>query len=93
MREPMKDYLRSSVEPDQGSTPGRFPAFKQRADGTGDAGADFDLDEPRREELDALLEHAFERYFETSGLFGTPDDVPRDGRAAAAASASTRSPA
>ena len=39
-------------------------------------------DRPRRdrpedlspEESDALLEHAFERYFETSGLFGTPDD-------------------
>ena len=30
---------------------------------------------PSREpaELDALLEHAFERYYLTSGLFGTPD--------------------
>ncbi|MET0588166.1 MAG: AMP-binding protein, partial [Novosphingobium sp.] len=26
------------------------------------------------EELDALLEHSFNRYFETSGLFGTPED-------------------
>jgi non-ribosomal peptide synthetase component F len=25
------------------------------------------------EEADALMEHAFERYFETSGLFGTPE--------------------
>src|SRR3712207_9293580 len=25
------------------------------------------------EELAALVEHAFERYFETSGLFGTPE--------------------
>ncbi|MEO7095930.1 MAG: AMP-binding protein, partial [Polyangiales bacterium] len=31
------------------------------------------LDELTREEMDAIMAHAFERYFENTGLFGTPD--------------------
>lgn len=34
---------------------------------------DLDLNDFTEEDLEILLAHAFERYFETSGLFGTPD--------------------
>jgi natural product biosynthesis luciferase-like monooxygenase protein len=72
VREPMKAYLRSSVEliKDAAWT---FPAFATRlqngANGQPDA---FDTGALTDEELDALLDHAFERYFKSSGLFGTP---------------------
>ncbi len=49
-----------------------FPAFRRPANAelaTGDLFAHL-----TDEERDALLEHAFERYYETSGLFGRPED-------------------
>ena len=49
-----------------------FPAFK-RPGGAGASG-DVDLGSLSEAETEALLDHAFERYFETSGLFGTPED-------------------
>jgi natural product biosynthesis luciferase-like monooxygenase protein len=49
-----------------------FPAFKRPA-GTETTGQ-VDLGSLGAEETEALLDHAFERYFETSGLFGTPED-------------------
>jgi natural product biosynthesis luciferase-like monooxygenase protein len=49
-----------------------FPAFKRPA-GTG-TGGQVDLGSLGADETEALLDHAFERYFETSGLFGTPED-------------------
>ena len=39
--------------------------------------ADDDFENLSTEELDAVLEFAFVRYYETSGLFGTPDALPR----------------
>lgn len=56
-----------------------FPAFKRARDepngleaevGAGSGDGFGDLSES---DLDALLEHAFERYYTTSGLFGTPE--------------------
>jgi len=70
VREPMLAYLRSSVGLIK-SFAAAWTAFKKRADGGTDA--DLDLASLSPEELDGLLEYSFERYFETSALFGTPE--------------------
>ncbi len=73
VREPMKQYLRSSVDLIKRSLRS-FPALRQRADGTRPpASQDLDLADLSADQADALLDFAFERYFETSGLFGTPE--------------------
>ncbi len=71
-RGPMKDYM--------GAAAGlikqyawAFPAFK-RPKGVNNA-FDMQLDGLSADELDAILEFAFERYFEDSGLFGTVQDA------------------
>jgi natural product biosynthesis luciferase-like monooxygenase protein len=69
VREPMKSYLRSSVTLIKNFA-WAFPAFK-RPKGQEAKPEDIDLNSLTVEELDAILEFAFERYFETSGLFGT----------------------
>ena len=66
VREPLIEYLRSSVSLIK-QYASAFPAFKKR-DGQTDEG----LSNLSGEEMDALLEYSFERYYETSGLFGTP---------------------
>src|SRR5690606_34031855 len=43
-----------------------FPAFKK-------AGGELDFQSLTEEEMEALLEFSFERYYQTSGLFGTPE--------------------
>ncbi|HEY8154147.1 MAG TPA: MupA/Atu3671 family FMN-dependent luciferase-like monooxygenase [Myxococcota bacterium] len=72
VREPLKDYLRSSASLIK-QYASSFPAFK----GIG-AGSAADVDRAFQnlsdEDMDALLEHSFGRYYETSGLFGTPGD-------------------
>jgi len=50
-----------------------FPAFKKPA-GVAKA-MDVDLQSLDPEELDAIIEFAFLRYFDDSGLFGTVDDA------------------
>ncbi|MEE4300807.1 MAG: MupA/Atu3671 family FMN-dependent luciferase-like monooxygenase [Pseudomonadales bacterium] len=67
VREPMKAYLGSSLSLVKGFADS-WSAFKKRSDGTTDSG--IDMDSLTDEELDGLLEYSFERYFETSGLFG-----------------------
>ncbi|MFF1904868.1 amino acid adenylation domain-containing protein [Kitasatospora sp. NPDC058218] len=57
VREPFKNYLRESVD-----------LVRPFARARGLELEDFD-----EGDLDALLDHAFQRYYETSGLFGTPD--------------------
>ena len=69
VREPMKSYLRSSIGLIKKAA-WSFPTFKQK---TTDGSGGFSLDGLAADELDAVLEHAFQRYYETSGLFGTPD--------------------
>jgi natural product biosynthesis luciferase-like monooxygenase protein len=72
VRGPMKGYLKSAVNLVKQAA-WTFPTFKQRADERGMTPADvFEKEELSAEDLDALLDHAFERYFRTSGLFGTP---------------------
>src|SRR5206468_12988227 len=71
VREPFSDYLRSSVDllknSPWGFAPARLsPDAQVRKLSTGPANLTED-------ELSVLLEHAFDRYFENSSLFGTPD--------------------
>jgi natural product biosynthesis luciferase-like monooxygenase protein len=67
VREPMKEYLRSAVGLVREAA-WSFPTFKKKA--TNDKG-DFDPDSLSPDEMDALLEYAFDRYYSTSGLFGS----------------------
>ncbi|MBL8750202.1 MAG: LLM class flavin-dependent oxidoreductase [Planctomycetes bacterium] len=71
VREPMKGYLRSSLDLVKQAA-WSFPAFKSRVDKPGelDALLKGGLSE---DELDALLEFSFDRYYRQSGLFGTPE--------------------
>ena len=72
VREPLKDYLRSSASliKQYAST---FPAFKGITSGSA-ADVDRAFQSLSEEDMDSLLEHSFGRYYETSGLFGTPAD-------------------
>ena len=72
VREPMKDYLRSSMKLviDYAWS---FPAFK-RPRGEESKAEDIDIKSLSVDEMDTILDFAFERYFENSGLFGTPDE-------------------
>jgi natural product biosynthesis luciferase-like monooxygenase protein len=74
VREPLKRYLGSSLELLK-QYAWAFPAFSRPKDISGDAGDD--LAHLSAEERDALLEHAFSRYYETSGLFGRPENCLR----------------
>lgn len=68
VREPMKSYLRSSIALIKKAA-WSFPTFKNR---TTDLSGGFSLDGLSDEEIDAVLDYAFERYYNNSGLFGTP---------------------
>ncbi|AUG80427.1 hypothetical protein CFP65_5736 [Kitasatospora sp. MMS16-BH015] len=57
VREPFKNYLRQSVDLVR-------PIARDRG---------LELEDFDEGDLDALLDHAFQRYYETSGLFGTPE--------------------
>jgi natural product biosynthesis luciferase-like monooxygenase protein len=74
VRDPLKRYLGSSLELLK-QYAWAFPAFSRPKDVTGDAGDD--LTRLSDEERDALLEHAYGRYYETSGLFGRAEDCIR----------------
>ena len=71
VRQPLIEYLRSSLNLVK-QYAWTFPAFKRR-EGMDTAPDAVDLTSLAKDEMDALLEHSFERYYETSGLFGTPD--------------------
>ena len=73
-REPMKDYLRSAAALIK-QYAWAFPAFK-KPQGVAQP-MDIDLQSLAADELDAILEFAFLRYFEDSGLFGTVEDALR----------------
>ncbi|HEU4429616.1 MAG TPA: MupA/Atu3671 family FMN-dependent luciferase-like monooxygenase [Myxococcota bacterium] len=69
VREPMKQYLSSAMSLVIGFA-WSFPAFKRPGDPSKKP-QDIDLASLSPEEIDAILEFAFERYFERSGLFGS----------------------
>jgi natural product biosynthesis luciferase-like monooxygenase protein len=71
-REPMKAYLKSAAALIK-QYAWAFPAFK-KPQGAAQP-MDLDLRSLSEEEMDAILEFAFLRYFEDSGLFGTVDDA------------------
>jgi natural product biosynthesis luciferase-like monooxygenase protein len=68
VRKPFIDYLKTSTELVKQAR-WEFPAFATHGRQTGPTD-NSDLSEA---EIDAMMDHAFERYFHTSGLFGTPD--------------------
>lgn len=70
-REPMKDYLRSAAALIK-QYAWAFPAFK-RPEGVNNP-FEMDLGMLDKDELEAILDFAFDRYFEDSGLFGTVED-------------------
>ncbi len=68
VRAPLINYLRSSVDLLK-KFASSFPAFsRSRSNGAGGS----ELERLSEEDRETLLSHAFERYFGTSGLFGTP---------------------
>ena len=67
VHEPFKAYLRTSTDLLKQSA-SSFPAFRN----AGREGIDGLFQKLSGADMDALLEHAFARYYETSGLFGTP---------------------
>ncbi|MFN7023118.1 MAG: MupA/Atu3671 family FMN-dependent luciferase-like monooxygenase [Pseudorhizobium sp.] len=71
-RDPLKEYLRSAAALIK-QYAWAFPAFKRPA-GSSQA-PDIDLRALTQEEMDAILEFAFQRYFDDSGLFGTVEDA------------------
>ncbi len=71
-RGPMKAYLKSAAALIK-QYAWAFPAFK-KPQGAAQP-MDIDLRSLSEEEMDAILEFAFLRYFEDSGLFGTVDDA------------------
>ncbi|MCB9634236.1 MAG: LLM class flavin-dependent oxidoreductase [Sandaracinus sp.] len=71
-REPMKGYLRSAAGLIK-QYAWAFPAFK-KPQGASSA-LDIDLRTLSGDELEAILDFAFVRYFDDSGFFGTVDDA------------------
>ncbi|MFT3724659.1 MAG: LLM class flavin-dependent oxidoreductase [Hyphomonadaceae bacterium] len=69
-REPFCNYLRSSFDLVK-VAPQMFPAFRQPSLDAGEA-KNFDATKFNDDDMAALMEHAFDRYFETAGLFGSP---------------------
>lgn len=70
VRGPMKSYLGSSLNLIREHA-WAFPAFKRHA--KEDASFEDNFQSLSPDDTDALLDHAFDRYYETSGLFGTPE--------------------
>jgi natural product biosynthesis luciferase-like monooxygenase protein len=79
VRGPFTDYLKTSVDLIQkAASAWSFAAFNQpTAAASANTKHKVDFKDLKPADLTALLDHAFERYFETSGLFGTPDSCLR----------------
>jgi natural product biosynthesis luciferase-like monooxygenase protein len=73
VRAPMKAYLGTSISLIKGFA-AAFPTFKKGPDGKA---PELDFNSLSAEEMDALMEFSFERYYETSGLFGTLETCAR----------------
>lgn len=70
VRAPMKAYLQTSVDLVKGFA-NEWTAYSRR--NGGHAPQSDALDQLSPEELDSLLDYAFERFYEGSALFGTPE--------------------
>ena len=74
-RGPMKQYLKSAVDLVRRAS-WTFPTIVERAESKGVSPQEmFEQEDLSSEDLDLLLDHAFERYYRTSGLFGTPESA------------------
>ena len=74
VRRPMMEYLRTSISLIKPYA-SAFPTFRRsNPDGTK---AELDFESLTPDEMESLLEYSFERYYETSGLFGTPETCAR----------------
>ncbi|MCU0621300.1 MAG: LLM class flavin-dependent oxidoreductase [Gemmatimonadales bacterium] len=71
VREPLRSYLASAVDL-VSQYAWSFPALKRRPGDDAKGGA-LDLEQLTPAEREGVLDYAFERYYETSGLFGTPE--------------------
>jgi len=71
VRRPMVEYLRSSVSLVKNFA-GAWEAYSKKAAGPVKAQGD-EFQHLSQEDMDSLLDFAFERYYETSGLFGSLD--------------------
>jgi natural product biosynthesis luciferase-like monooxygenase protein len=73
-RVPFGNYLKTSYDLVK-VAPWMFPAFKQPSLGAAPDSGPSAFDPSRFDEADmeALLDHAFDRYFDSAGLFGTPE--------------------
>ncbi|HJP02699.1 MAG TPA: MupA/Atu3671 family FMN-dependent luciferase-like monooxygenase [Planctomycetota bacterium] len=71
VRGPMKAYLGSATDLVK-KFAWSFPAF-QRPGGSDAPVTEIDVESLTDEEQEAIVEHAFLRYFDSSGLFGTPE--------------------
>ncbi len=69
---PLKEYLKSAMFLVKDAA-WNFPTFKKMSEETGKTLDEF-FENIADEDMDALLEFAFQRYFNTSGLFGTLAD-------------------
>ena len=73
VRGPMKEYLRSSVDLIKQAA-WSFPTFVERGAVRGKTPVEImDSQALSAQDMDALLEHAFSRYYATSAIFGTPE--------------------
>ncbi|HEY2900576.1 MAG TPA: MupA/Atu3671 family FMN-dependent luciferase-like monooxygenase [Polyangia bacterium] len=72
VRGPFLAYLATSTDLIK-QTRWQFPAFAQPGGANHGAAEGAPLRELTTEENEALMAHAFDRYFESSGLFGTPE--------------------
>ena len=70
VRAPMKRYLASSVELVRAAA-WTFPTFVAQNSAGANGSDAFDLGGLSEAELDTVLEHAFSRYYEANGLFGS----------------------
>lgn len=85
VRAPMKHYLGSALDLVK-SAAWSFPTLVKRAGESGKTPADLaDLGQISAEDNDALLDHAFNRYYATSGLFGTVETARAQAQKAKAA--------
>jgi len=78
VREPMKNYLKSAMFLVK-SAAWNFPTFKKMSEDAGKSLDEF-FETISDEDMDDLLEFAFQRYFRTSGLFGTPESAMETAR-------------
>jgi natural product biosynthesis luciferase-like monooxygenase protein len=72
VRGPFLEYLRTSTDLIN-KTRWELTAFAKADDRAAAGGAAMNLDDLSTEDMDAVLDHAFERYFAAAGLFGTPE--------------------